>query len=434
MQSDVAIDAHGLSKRYWIGSRQQRPDTISGAAIAWLRAPLRNLRELQRMTRADAAAEEGTIWALRDASFQIRQGEVIGVVGRNGAGKSTLLKVLSRITEPTLGNATIRGRVASLLEVGTGFHPELTGRENVYLNGTILGMRKTEIDRKLDEIVAFADVAQFIDTPIKRYSSGMQVRLAFSVAAHLDPEILIIDEVLAVGDVAFQKKCLNKMETVAGAGRTILFVSHNMQLVDALCPRSLLLQQGRLMADGPTRDVLATYHESLRATEVDLETDLENSAYRRGSGAVRFSRVAVCDAQGAERYRYRTGETVRFELSYEVLRDAPCLNIGVFLMSGRTRETLIAARHTVSTLPVGAGDRGSVQVTIPDLPLNVGTYPLYFWLGDNYARAYDVIDDVTVPLSVYSLDEDGADGVLRVESVLVPDALIADTASSRVSA
>lgn len=230
----VAIKVENLSKKYVIGAAQERQDTLRD----WLVAAGRSLR---RRTTA-----ENEFWALRDVSFEVQRGEVVGVIGRNGAGKSTLLKILSRITEPTSGRAYINGRVGSLLEVGTGFHPELTGRENIFLNGAILGMRRTEIARKFDEIVAFAEIEKFLDTPVKRYSSGMYVRLAFAVAAHLEPEILLVDEVLAVGDAAFQKKCLGKMGDVAKEGRTVLFVSHNMSAMQRLCQNAIFLQDGRL--------------------------------------------------------------------------------------------------------------------------------------------------------------------------------------------
>ncbi len=260
----TAIRISNLGKRYRLGIKEQRNDTLTGAAMAWLKAPIdnyRRLRSLHRFADRDDAAD--VIWALREVTATIEQGEIVGVVGRNGAGKSTLLKVLSRITEPTTGRVELLGRVSSLLEVGTGFHPDLTGRENVYLNGTILGMKKREIDRKFDEIVDFAELPQFIDTPVKRYSSGMKVRLAFSVAAHLEPEILLIDEVLAVGDVAFQRKCLGKMDDVARGGRTVLFVSHNMETIQQFCPRSLLMSGGRLVADDATENVLALYERML---------------------------------------------------------------------------------------------------------------------------------------------------------------------------
>lgn len=250
--SKPAIEVSGLGKRYVI-EHESRHDT--------LRDTLHHAaRKIWRRARWGTGFEREDFWALRDVSFSVQPGEVVGVIGRNGAGKSTLLKILSRITEPTTGRITLRGRVASLLEVGTGFHPDLTGRENIYLNGAILGMHRAEIRRKFDEIVAFAEVERFLDTPVKRYSSGMYVRLAFSVAAHLEPEILIVDEVLAVGDAQFQKKCLGKMQDVArGEGRTVLFVSHNLATIQALCSRGLYLDRGSLAHDGPARDAVARY-------------------------------------------------------------------------------------------------------------------------------------------------------------------------------
>jgi lipopolysaccharide transport system ATP-binding protein len=249
---DSIIKVSDLSKQYRIGASQVPYATLRESLMARVRAPL------DRMRSGSRSAEE-SIWALKDVSFDVLRGEIVGVIGRNGAGKSTLLKVLSRITEPTRGTARIRGRVGSLLEVGTGFHPELTGRENIYLNGTILGMKRAEIKRQFDVIVAFAEVEQFVDTPVKHYSSGMYLRLAFAVAAHLEPEILLIDEVLAVGDASFQKKCLGKMGDVAKAGRTVLFVSHNLTAVKQLCPRCLLLVDGQLAMDGETANVVSSY-------------------------------------------------------------------------------------------------------------------------------------------------------------------------------
>lgn len=251
----AAIIVENLAKRYVIGSAP-RHDTLRDSLAHGFRAFLHS----RRSRRAEDPANE--FWALQDVDFMVPQGEVVGIVGRNGAGKSTLLKILSRITEPTRGRITLNGRVASLLEVGTGFHPELTGRENIFLNGAILGMSRREIRRKFDEIVAFSEVERFLDTPVKRYSSGMYVRLAFAVAAHLDPEILIVDEVLAVGDQQFQRKCLGKMREVAGGGRTVLFVSHNLSAVRALCTSALLLESGRSGALAPVADVLATYTRS----------------------------------------------------------------------------------------------------------------------------------------------------------------------------
>lgn len=245
--SDIAIKVENLHKLYRLGIKDETKDTLAATLVSWLKAPQKNFKQLRSLGQFDLDSNDpDVLHALNDVSFEVKHGEVLGIIGRNGAGKSTLLKVLSRITEPTAGRVTINGRVASLLEVGTGFHPELSGRENIYMNGTILGMTKKEIDRKFDEIVDFSGVEKFLDTPIKRYSSGMKVRLAFSVAAHLEPEILIIDEVLAVGDAEFQRKCLGKMEEVSKGGRTVLFVSHNMDAVSQLCTVCLQLEAGQV--------------------------------------------------------------------------------------------------------------------------------------------------------------------------------------------
>jgi lipopolysaccharide transport system ATP-binding protein len=257
--SDTAICVQDLSKQYHIGSKLQQHTTLRDTLASAFIAPFRRAGKLLRGQATGAAELDETIWALKDVSFEIGHGEAIGIIGRNGAGKSTLLKILSRITEPTLGFADIYGRVSSLLEVGTGFHEELTGRENIYLNGAIMGMRRAEIQRKFDEIVAFSEVEKFIDTPVKHYSSGMYLRLAFAVAAHLEPEILLIDEVLAVGDAAFQKKCLGKMGSVAKEGRTVLFVSHNMSAITQLCEEALWLENGQVKCTGPSSDVVASY-------------------------------------------------------------------------------------------------------------------------------------------------------------------------------
>jgi lipopolysaccharide transport system ATP-binding protein len=284
-----AISVEDLGKKYKIGLREKGYDTLRDALTSAFSSPLRRLRALgERTTAADV------FWALRGISFDVQPGEVIGIIGRNGAGKSTLLKILSRITEPTEGVARIRGRVGSLLEVGTGFHPELTGRENVYLNGAILGMKKKEIDAKFDEIVAFAGVDRFLDTPVKRYSSGMRVRLAFAVAAHLQPETLIIDEVLAVGDAAFQHKCLGKMGDVAKGGRTVLFVSHNMAAISSLCTRAMLLDSGALVATGLPKQIVDRYLDTIETSHT--QHALGHRADRVGGVIVRFQSVDFLDA------------------------------------------------------------------------------------------------------------------------------------------
>ena len=262
--TDIVIRVENLSKQYRIGGQQAQYNTFREKLIDVAAAPFRRLRRFRK-----PPPPEETIWALKDVSFEVQCGEVVGIIGRNGAGKTTLLKILTRITEPTEGRAEIHGRVGSLLEVGTGFHPELTGRENIYLNGAILGMKKAEIKRKFDEIVAFAEIEKFIDTPVKRYSSGMYVRLAFAVAAHLEPEILLVDEVLAVGDIGFQKKCLGKMSNVAQEGRTVLFVSHNMAAVKKLCGQAILLDGGCMKAFGDVGEILTRYEKEMLLTQDD---------------------------------------------------------------------------------------------------------------------------------------------------------------------
>lgn len=254
--NDVVIRAEGLGKKYNLGMRKK---SFRESMVDLASAPVQRARKLLSRQSAGEEGDDSIMWALRDASFEIRQGEVVGLIGRNGAGKSTLLKILSRITEPTCGWADIDGRIGSLLEVGTGFHPELSGRENIFLNGAILGMPKAEIVRKFDEIVDFCQLEKFLDTPVKHYSSGMYVRLAFAVAAHLEPEILMVDEVLAVGDARFQKKCLNKMEDISHSGRTVIFVSHNMSAVTRICQRAILLEEGRVVASGESHDIVSAY-------------------------------------------------------------------------------------------------------------------------------------------------------------------------------
>jgi lipopolysaccharide transport system ATP-binding protein len=291
--TDIAIKVDHLSKRYRIGAEEQRPDGLWDAARQAALSPFDYLRRITR-----PPTEEETLWALKDVSFEVERGEVLGIIGRNGAGKSTLLKILSRITEPTEGEAIINGRVGSLLEVGTGFHPELTGRENVYLNGAILGMTRAEIDGKFEEIVDFSGVERFIDTPVKRYSSGMRVRLAFSVAAHLDPEILLIDEVLAVGDLTFQKKCLGKMGEIGQSGRTVLFVSHDMTSVRELCSRCILLDEGEIAVDGTTGVAIETYVRSGASGSGEVHIEPEMHKAYRGLDRFRFNYAALKNGDG----------------------------------------------------------------------------------------------------------------------------------------
>jgi lipopolysaccharide transport system ATP-binding protein len=339
-----------------------------------VRAPLRVART---GFRRPVARADDYFWALQDVSFDVQPGEVLGLIGANGAGKSTLLKLLSRITEPTAGRAELRGRVGSLLEVGTGFHPELTGRENVYLNGSILGMRRVEIDRRFDEIVEFAGVEKFLDTPVKRYSSGMQVRLAFAVAAHLQPEILLVDEVLAVGDAQFQAKCLGKMESVTNEGRTIIFVSHNLAAVRRLCPRSLLLDKGRLAYDGPTEKAIERYllSEGERSAGVLtgelLEQRLAKSRIYSPTPYFNCERVMLVDQDGTPKTSFGSDEEIRIVVDWEAYRSVPSFRILVVLKDRdevpilRT-ESIDEPSHT-EMLPIAPGRYRSVCTIPPNL-------------------------------------------------------------------
>ena len=314
--SDVAIRVNGLGKRYRIGKRQESYKALRDVVADTCKAPARWVNKVLRGQKSDPTNADDLVWVLRDLCFEIKHGEVVGLIGRNGAGKSTLLKILSRITRPTAGWADIHGRVGSLLEVGTGFHPELTGSENIYLNGAILGMRRAEIDGKFDEIVSFAEIDRFLDTPVKRYSSGMRMRLAFAVAAHLETEIILVDEVLAVGDARFQKKCLSKMEDVGKKGRTVVFVSHNMPAVTRLCPRTILLDEGKVLEDGDSSKVVGAYLNSGLGTTARREWP--QSAAAPGGDVTRLQSVCVRNGDGRVVESLDIRQPVAIEMDYEV--------------------------------------------------------------------------------------------------------------------
>ena len=341
--SDFIIKAENLGKKYVIGHQ-----TANGRYVALRDVVAQNVRSLWRMTKDMAQGkpiimgnEFEEVWALKDVNFEIQRGEVVGIIGRNGAGKSTLLKVLSRITEPSVGRVTIKGRVASLLEVGTGFHPELTGRENIYLNGAILGMTRAEVKRKFDEIVAFAEVEKFLDTPVKRYSSGMYVRLAFAVAAHLEPEILVVDEVLAVGDAAFQKKCLGKMGDVARAGRTVLFVSHNMAAIQNLCERAFLFESGFLEAQGSVTDVIELYFKNNNSDELDGK----NISKTNG---VRIQLLVRSDNQ--PNHLIVPGNTIEFLVHVSTDNPIPGAGLGIGITDLRGQRLVTLHTHYQTTM------------------------------------------------------------------------------------
>ncbi len=317
--SDLMIKVHNLSKRYRIGMAEKAYRGFRETVMDTIASPFRNFWKLHNLTSFKNTDEKDVIWALKNVSFEVNQGEVLGIIGRNGSGKSTLLKVLSRITDPSSGYIEIYKKISSLLEIGTGFHPELTGRENIYLNGAILGMRKKEIDRKFDDIVAFSEIGKYIDTPVKRFSSGMYVRLAFAVAAHLEPEIMLVDEVLAVGDAEFQKKCLGKMESLAGSGRTLLYVSHNMASIKSLCQRTILLHEGSIIDNGPTHNVIKHY----------LGSGLHNAAERKwdnlitapGNESVRMLAVRARNKNRKIIAEFDVQEPIQIEMEFQVLRE-----------------------------------------------------------------------------------------------------------------
>lgn len=306
--SDVAIRVEGLGKRFSINARQESYQTLRDTLASAAGKPFRAMKSLTT-ANGDNRDEKENIWALKDVSFEIKPGEVVGVIGRNGAGKSTLLKILARVTEPTEGYAMIRGKIGSLLEVGVGFHLELSGRENIFLNGAILGMKRADIKQRFDAIVAFAEIEKFIDTPVKHYSSGMYLRLAFAVAAHLEPEILLVDEVLAVGDAAFQKKCIGKMEEVAGEGRTVLFVSHNMAAVQSLCTRGIFLHDGSVFTDSTAGAAISTY---LRMLEQSVSQDLLSRDDRRGKGDIRLAGIDISTGVNDHAQTLATGRPAQF--------------------------------------------------------------------------------------------------------------------------
>ena len=372
--SKPIITVDKISKSYRIGLKEERYPTLRDAIVGAVKAPWRRIRNLgEHGNRAD------TFWALKEVSFDVQRGEVVGIIGRNGAGKSTLLKILSRITEPTAGEARLRGRVASLLEVGTGFHPELTGRENIYLNGAILGMKKAEIDRKFDEIVAFAEVEKFLDTPVKRYSSGMYVRLAFAVAAHLEPEILIVDEVLAVGDAQFQKKCLGKMQDVAKAqGRTVLFVSHNMAAVQALCKRGLLLEAGNLVADTDSYGAVSTYTN--RFDECS-DVVVANRKDRDGGQLARCLQIWFEDSRGRRISKAVTGESLVVCLEYELFKASCAVDFALAICDAHGRTVYFNGTR-FSPIDRELPPRAVVECACARLPLVPAIYRVDTYIRD----------------------------------------------------
>jgi lipopolysaccharide transport system ATP-binding protein len=364
--SEASVSIEGLSKRYTLGAIHHDYSTLRD--------------RLAGMFRRREPSNDTELWALRDVTFDIPRGEALGLIGHNGAGKSTLLKILSRITEPTEGRAILRGRVASLLEVGTGFHPELTGRENIFLNGAILGMSRAEIVRNFDAIVAFAEVERFLETPVKRYSSGMYVRLAFAIAAHLTPEILLVDEVLAVGDIEFQRRCLGRMNEVARSGRTVVFVSHNLSSIEALCPQTVLMSRGRVEHRGATRDVLARYLSKRGATAI---MDLRAFSEREGAGRARITGLEILDATGTQpldAIGFR--KNFRARIFFDAHERVPGASFGFGLLSNSGERIFITESwESGKTFDLEPGE-GSIDCMIEAPNVVPGTYRFELWISD----------------------------------------------------
>jgi lipopolysaccharide transport system ATP-binding protein len=376
------IEVESVSKRYRLG--QAHETMLREAIVRFVTSPVRSRPEIP------------PFWALRDVSFSGQPGEVIGIIGRNGAGKSTLLKVLSKITHPTSGHVKVRGRVASLLEVGTGFHEELTGRENIYLNGSILGMKKKEIETKLDEIVDFSGVERFIDTPLKHYSSGMALRLGFAVAAHLETDVLMVDEVLAVGDVEFQKKCMTRMEDLHSAGRTVIFISHNLAAVEHFCPRVIWIDQGRIREDGKAADVIHNYMGMFTACTTP-SSELDKIQVREGNGDVRFTAIEILGLDRQPKPITQSGDALVFRLHYRASRAIPEPHFGIRLHSDFgllvTDFSTWSTGRRISRLPPG---EGSIEVEIPMLNLMPGQYSISLWLTRSVDVNYDIVENCAV--------------------------------------
>ncbi len=396
--SNTVIKVENLGKQYRLG--QVGTGTLSTDINRWWHKvrgkedPYLQIGESNDRTKMGGS---DLVWALKDINFEVKQGEVLGIIGKNGAGKSTLLKILSQVTGPTVGDIKVKGRIASLLEVGTGFHPDLSGRENVFLNGAILGMSKQEIKNKFDEIVAFSGVERYINTPVKRYSSGMYVRLAFAVAAHLEPEILIVDEVLAVGDAEFQKKCLGKMKDVSNQGRTVLFVSHNLQAVSNLCTTGLFLNKGEIDTAGNIEDCIKKYLISSR--EMNLTTVSLNDRLKRTGGNILFSDIKGIK-NGEETWEFNFDEEINISLKASVYIETEGLSLYFALKHPFTGEIISNYKVVLNQQNMVKGESISYALTIPSKTIRPGQYSLYFALGNKDTKVfYDVIDDnVNLPM------------------------------------
>jgi lipopolysaccharide transport system ATP-binding protein len=415
--SDRAVNIENLSKAYRIGLKEIGNATFAGSILASLKSPFSNFKKLKSLSNiSHEEVSDDIIWALKDVSMEVKRGEVVGIIGKNGAGKSTLLKVISNITEPTSGRIEIFGRVASLLEVGTGFNPELTGRENVYLNGTILGMTKKEVAKKFDEIVEFSGVQKFVDTPVKRYSSGMKVRLAFAVAAHLEPEILIVDEVLSVGDAEFQKKCLGKMESITSEGRTILFVSHNMSAIKNLCSRAVLLKEGEVVSTGNTEKVIDEYMNVYKNHIVDgnIPDNFPRNDFNKGYAY--FKKIQLKNSNGKVSDYFSYHQSLTISVAMEVLKE---ITDGTFIvLIGSSNDDKISYSSTSDDLNTWVNLKPGYHEFEVKLAQNFlpGTYFITLVLMDGQGFPYDNVGNV-VDFTVGNMKED-SDAYYRWGKVL----------------
>ena len=401
MEKDTSIIVKGIGKRYKIGASQERQDTLRDLIVS-------QVQNLGNAFRKGARSKKDEIWALRDISFDVKQGQALGIIGRNGAGKSTLLKILSRVTDPTEGYGELRGRVGSLLEVGTGFHPELTGRENIFLNGAILGMQKREIEARFDEIVEFSEVQKFIDTPVKRYSSGMYLRLAFAVAAHLEPEILVVDEVLAVGDADFQRKCLGKMSDVAESGRTVLFVSHNMSAIQRLTQESIVLEKGNVLLRAPSGEAVDFYLN--RGLSKVGERYGEEDEIPSNSAPFKPLAIRIIDKAGLVSDSVRSVDPITIEIEYELLEDITGLRVGYYLFTTRGEPVFtsfdIDSEELFKEFTSRPKGVFTSRCVIPPQTLNEGRFVLGINASSYMVRRY-FQDDQALSFSV---DASGAPG------------------------
>ncbi|MAW67121.1 MAG: hypothetical protein CL708_04740 [Chloroflexi bacterium] len=393
--NETVINTTNISKRYVIGNKNSKPNTLAGEIINFLNTPIRNFKKLRSLT--NNKNNTTTIWALKNINVQIKEKEIIGIIGSNGSGKSTLLKILSKITTPTSGEAFIKGKVGSLLEVGTGFHDELTGRENIYLNGTILGMNKKQINNNIDNIINFSGVKEFIDTPVKRYSSGMRVRLAFSVAAYLEPEILIIDEVLAVGDASFQKKCLGKMDDVAKSGRTVLFVSHNMEAIMSLCTRVIWIDKGEIIRDGNPTSVVNEYLETT-STLSNTNINLEKISQRGGDGSIKFTNLKIMNSKMIEKSQFNVGEKLNLLISLKSIEKGLInsnLAIKVIIKNQNNSNVLNFNNESAGKQINLLEGTNNILFTIPKLPLGQGIYSISLEAWANGGKS-DTVGNICV--------------------------------------